>query len=145
MWIEIYFLSYLERYLNSLQLFTFMKLIPQEVEVWYVYPSLRKEIANIMVKKHGLKQKEVAETLGVTKAAVSHYVNEKRSKKKIFDKKFEIKIEESVKKIIEDEVDSAKEIQNLLNSIRKNKTLCDIHRMFDDKVPGECGICYEDE
>tara|TARA_Y100000310_G_scaffold216660_1_gene217721 strand:- start:340 stop:705 length:366 start_codon:yes stop_codon:yes gene_type:complete len=120
-----------------------MKLIPQEVELWYVYPSLRKEMANLMVKGHGLKQKEVAEKLGVTKAAISHYVNEKRSKKKIFDKNFEIKIEKSVKKIIEDDVDSAKEIQYLLSSIRKNKTLCDIHRMFDDNVPKKCDICYE--
>ena len=59
-----------------------MKLMPQEIELWYIYPSLRKEIAKFMIKNHSLKQKEVADKLGVTKAAVSHYVNEKRSKKK---------------------------------------------------------------
>ena len=120
-----------------------MKLMPQEIELWYVYPSLRKEIANIMVRSHGLKQKEIAEKLGVTKAAVSHYVNEKRSKKKIFDKDFEARIEKSVKNIVENDADSAKEIQFLLNGIRKNKTLCDIHRMFDSQVPKKCDVCYE--
>ncbi len=120
-----------------------MKLIPQEVELWYIYPSLRKEIANIMVKNHGLKQKDVAERLGVTKAAVSNYVNEKRSKKKLFDRNFETKLNKSVKNIVENGVDSAKEIQILLNSIRKDKTLCDIHRMFDNQVPKKCDICYE--
>jgi len=120
-----------------------MKLMPQEVELWYIYPSLRKEIAKAMIKKHGLKQKEVADKLGVTKAAVSHYVNKKRSKKKLFDKEFEAKIENSVKNIVENGDDSTKEIQYLLNGIRKNKTLCDIHRMFDDQVPKKCDICYE--
>jgi len=122
-----------------------MKLMPQEVELWYVYPSLRKEMASTMVKKHNLKQKEIAEKLKVSTAAVSHYVNEKRSKKKIFDKEFESRIEVSVKKIVDDEKDSTKEIQSLINWIRKNKTLCDIHRMFDDKVPKKCEICYENE
>lgn len=120
-----------------------MKLMPQEVELWYIYPSLRKEIANIMVKNHGLKQKEVAEKLGVTKAAVSNYVNEKRSKKNLFDESFKSKIEDSVRNIVEKDVNSAKEIQFLLNGIRKDKTICDIHRMFDNQVPKKCDICYE--
>jgi len=53
----------LETYINSLQLFTFMKLIPQEVELWYVYPSLRKEIASIMAEEYFLKQKDIAKKL----------------------------------------------------------------------------------
>ncbi len=120
-----------------------MKLMPQEVELWYIYPSLRKEIANLMIKTYGLKQKEVAEKLGVTKSAISQYINEKRSKKKLFDNNFVVKIEESVKNMVEGGVDSTKEMQRLLNNIRETKVLCDIHRELDKEVPKICDICYE--
>jgi len=120
-----------------------MKLIPQEVELWYVYPSLRKEIASIMAEEYFLKQKDIAKKLKVTKAAVSNYLNKKRSKKEIFDNSFKIEIEKSVKRIMDQQSETDKEIQSLFSLIRKNKTLCKIHRMFDDKVPKECGVCYE--
>ena len=49
----------------------------QEIEVWYVIPAIRKEIAKGLVKK-GLKQRAVARKLEITDAAVSQYFNSKR-------------------------------------------------------------------
>ena len=121
-----------------------MKMIPQEVELWYIYPSLRKEIAKSMVEDYGLKQKEVSEKLGITSAAVSNYLKGKRSKKNIFGDKVKIKINKSVKRIVEDGADSTKELQLLLKWFRETKILCEIHKVVDDGVPNKCVVCYED-
>ena len=42
-----------------------MKLMSQEVELWYIYPSIRKEMSNIMINKYGLKQNDVAKKLNI--------------------------------------------------------------------------------
>ena len=120
-----------------------MKLMPQEVELWYIYPSLRKEIAKIMINDYGFKQKDVAEKLNITKSAVSQYVNNKRSTKELFGGAIKAELELAVENIIKNDSDPMKEIQILLNHIRKTKVLCDIHRKLDKEVPKVCEICYE--
>ena len=50
---------------------------PQEVEVFYLLPTLRKEIAKAL-KTRGHDQKRIAAMLGVTDAAVSQYISGKR-------------------------------------------------------------------
>jgi predicted transcriptional regulator len=47
-------------------------LMPQEVEVWYVIPSIRRELALTMIEK-GRTQKSIAKMLGVTEPAVTQY------------------------------------------------------------------------
>ena len=32
-----------------------MKLMSQEVELWYIYPSIRKEMSKIMINDYGFK------------------------------------------------------------------------------------------
>ena len=53
-------------------------MLPQEIEVWYMLPAIRKEFALTLIR-HELSQKEVAKLLGVTEAAVSQYKSEKRA------------------------------------------------------------------
>ena len=48
-------------------------LIPCEVAVKSVIPAIRSAIARELTQTHGLKQKEVAELLGITQTAVSKY------------------------------------------------------------------------
>ena len=52
---------------------------------WNGIPVIRKEIAESMTKNFGLNQKETAEKLGITPAAVSQYLSKKRGKTKIID------------------------------------------------------------
>ena len=59
-------------------------IFPQEIEVWYVLPLIRRKIALKMVEK-GLQQKEVAKIMGITPAAVCQYKTEKRAKEDFFD------------------------------------------------------------
>ncbi|MHA1410561.1 MAG: transcriptional regulator [Candidatus Odinarchaeia archaeon] len=51
-----------------------------EFAVKYLFPIIRAEISRILIRKHKLTQIEVAEKLGITQAAVSQYLNEKRGR-----------------------------------------------------------------
>jgi predicted transcriptional regulator len=52
--------------------------IPCELIVWYVLPSIRRELARELVQKYHLSQAEVARRFGVTDAAISQYLKAKR-------------------------------------------------------------------
>jgi predicted transcriptional regulator len=56
--------------------------IPCELIVWYVLPSIRRELARELVEKHHLSQAEVARRFGVTDAAISQYLKSKRGTSK---------------------------------------------------------------
>jgi len=50
-------------------------ILPCEVAVKSVIPAIRSAIARELTQSYGLKQKEVAQLLGVTQTAVSKYTN----------------------------------------------------------------------
>ena len=72
-----------------------------EYMMWNGLPVIRKEIAEIMIKDFGLSQKETAEKLGITPAAVCQYVSRKRGKIDISNLKILNEIKLSAKRIIE--------------------------------------------
>ena len=74
--------------------------MPQEIEVRYIIPSIRKEIAKGLVLK-GYKQKEIAGLLEVTPAAISQYMKEKRGTINFSDELLK-EIRNSVDLIMED-------------------------------------------
>ncbi len=72
---------------------------PCETIVWSVVPIIRKEFSKNLIKNHGLNQKEVANKLGITEAAVSRYISGKRGAIEISDDNILKEIKESVKRI----------------------------------------------
>lgn len=56
--------------------------IPCELIVWYVLPSIRRELARELVENHSLTQAEVARRFGITDAAISQYLKSKRGTSK---------------------------------------------------------------
>ena len=54
--------------------------LPCEQALWYVLPQIRAELAMELVKQ-GLSQREAADALGITPAAVSQYLHKKRGEK----------------------------------------------------------------
>ncbi len=110
--------------------------MPQELEVWYVIPALRREFAKLMIKK-GLKQRETAKKLGIGEAAVSHYIKSKRGKEVKFDKKIGQEIRKSVDRILTNKATVMEELQNMITKIRKSGCLCKLHK---GKVKG-CEVC----
>ena len=113
--------------------------MPQEIEVRYILPALRKELAKELAKE--LKQNEVAKILNITPAAVSQYLNQKRGTTK-FNKTIKQQIKSSIKKILTKKSMAHEEMYNLANKIRKTTTICDIHRLYDE-VPEKCEVCFK--
>ncbi|MFH1445452.1 MAG: helix-turn-helix domain-containing protein [Nanoarchaeota archaeon] len=112
--------------------------LPQEIEVWYVLPAIRKEFTLRMIKG-GMKQKDAAEKLGITEAAVSQYVNKKRASEVKLDDKILKEISGSVKQILKG-ASVINEIQKICHLIKSEGCLCDIHRKYGNP-PKDCKIC----
>ena len=72
-----------------------------EYMMWSGLPVIRKEIAESMINDFGLSQKEAAEKLGITPAAVCQYVSRKRGKINIADDMILKEIKVSAENIIE--------------------------------------------
>jgi len=53
--------------------------LPQEIEVWYIIPAIRRKLAKILTEEYGLTQEKAANILGVSKAAVCQYLSKKRA------------------------------------------------------------------
>jgi predicted transcriptional regulator len=63
-----------------------MRRTPCEHMLWIGIPTIRRELAETMIKQFGLSQRETAEKLGITPAAVCQYLSKKRGKINILDK-----------------------------------------------------------
>jgi len=119
-----------------------MKLMPQEIEVRYIIPSIRKELAKALVAKD-YKQKEVAQLLEITPAAISQYMKEKRGTIN-FDSVLLKDIKKSADLIVKDPSKLQSEIFKLTKSVKTSGAICQIHRKYD-KVPAQCELCFYNE
>ncbi|OLS30673.1 MAG: hypothetical protein ThorAB25_08490 [Candidatus Thorarchaeota archaeon AB_25] len=145
--------------------------MPQEVEVWYVLPAIRRELAKVMKTKvahrknedgdmvdHKITQKEIARMLGVTEPAITQYLLKKRGRRsrgdqvdipspilKEIDKSADIMIseyEKARKSGIEDIFESmTREINRIIRVMRDEGVMCDIHREFCAHVNDTCDAC----
>ncbi|MBM3199955.1 helix-turn-helix domain-containing protein [Candidatus Woesearchaeota archaeon] len=113
--------------------------MPQELEVWYVIPALRKAFADIMLKR-GLSQKEIAKKLDLGKSAVSQYIKSQRGTEIRFDKKMLEKIETSVNKVMKNTSTTKEELIILCETIRKAGLLCCFHKSKEKNLKN-CGVC----
>ena len=108
---------------------------PQEIEVYYVIPALRRQLAMAM-KKNGLKQKKIAELLHIEDATVSQYINKKRGNKVSFIPEVQKEITKAAKTITDD-LSLLKEMQHLIREIKQTQNICIIHKQLS-KIPQEC-------
>ena len=115
--------------------------MPQEIEVWYVVPAIRRELAKGLIKK-GLKQKEVAGILGVTEAAVSQYMKSKRADSVRFSEDVLEEIGRSVERIAAHKGNVVEEIVRIAKLCRERGILCKVHRNHS-RVSKNCRICME--
>ena len=121
-----------------------MKNLPQEIEIWYLIPSIRREFARIFIEEHGMTQKEISKLLGITEASVSHYLNDQRGKKIKFTPKEMEQIKKSADSMIKTKSSYVREIYRLCSQFRKSKILCRIHKGFEKNIPKNCAICFEE-
>ncbi|MEM4266298.1 MAG: helix-turn-helix domain-containing protein [Candidatus Woesearchaeota archaeon] len=114
---------------------------PQELEVFYILPALRREIAKAM-KKLGRSQKAIAQILGVTEAAVSQYLHQKRATDVDFTKALQKEISSSASQIT-DRNSFLRVAQQMIRKIRGNRFICDVCRDQNKGLPRRCSMCYE--
>ena len=131
----------IQKVFKFLTIVNFMKLMPQEIEVWYILPAIRRELTTAL-KEKGVSQKEIAIFLGITESAVSQYLHEKRGYGITFNRKLLRYIKESADKIMENPKLGAIEIQSILKESLKQDLLCQIHRQYDSEVPKSCEVCF---
>ncbi|MBS3083564.1 helix-turn-helix domain-containing protein [Candidatus Pacearchaeota archaeon] len=116
---------------------------PQEIEVWYIIPSIRREIA-IEMKNKGISQKKIAEFLGVSEPAISQYFAHKRAKDISLGYKIKKEVVISVNAIITDNSVVLYEIQRLIDLNETKNIICQIHRK-QSNIYKNCKICFENE
>lgn len=108
---------------------------PQEIEVFYIIPTIKKHLAAEM-KKNGLKQKEIAKILSIKDATVSQYLNDKRGNKVSFDENIIEEIRKSSAKV-KDTISYLREMQHLLRKVKETRAICRIHKELS-KIPSSC-------
>jgi predicted transcriptional regulator len=124
--------------------------LPQEVELWYVIPAIRKALVTEL-KKHDMKQKDIAPLLGITEAAVSQYMCDKRAAC-CYDAFQEAPLKQEIEKAADtilnqespDPAVAIKEVNRLCKMIRESKVICDIHRKQNPNL-ASCDICHDNE
>lgn len=94
-----------------------MKKTPCEMIVWTVLPCIRKKLAKNLLGK-GLSQKEIAEKLGVSNAAISQYITDKRGGNVKLSDEIDEEIEKSANAILNGE-DAVKEICRICKIIKE--------------------------
>lgn len=113
--------------------------MPQEIEVWYVIPAIRSQIAENLLALD-MKQKDIAIILGVTEAAISQYIKKKRASGIKFSAKIKMEIKASSKKISENKKTITAEIDRILKLLKKTEFLCKIHEKYGHKEKN-CRLC----
>lgn len=111
--------------------------MPQEIGVWYILPAIRKELA-FELNKQGLKQTEIAVRLGITKAAVSQYLANKRASNVKFGPRIKEQIKYSAKQIISGS-NVMKEIFEIEKLLKRSKIYCKMCIHGKES----CNICCE--
>ena len=112
---------------------------PQEVEVFYILPTIRSRMAAAL-KKQGMIQKNIAKLLCVQESTISQYLSSKRAADVNFNAGIDKEIAAAVRKIKTKE-DMIMETQHILQMVKDEKILCKIHEAVSD-VPVGCDVCF---
>lgn len=115
--------------------------LPQEIEVWYLLPAMRRELARVLLAEHDLKQKEVAKLLGVTEAAISQYKKSKRAGDIIFDEKEREIVKTYADKMLKTPAKFQYYLYKLSQELHGCNSMCVFHKKIDDSVPKDCKLC----
>lgn len=101
--------------------------------MWNGLPAIRKQIASSMINDFGLSQKETAQKLEITPAAVCQYLSKKRGKIEIYDGDVRDEIKLSAKKIIDKGNGSIiPETCRICKLLRGSKDFSSFCKMCDD-------------
>ena len=112
--------------------------LPQEIEVWYIIPAIRRELAKILSEKYKLTFDKIGNALGVSKAAISQYINKKRATAMKIPANMKKEIEVSARIIVKNENLAVKEIIRILNLMKQTKCSCGICKKYNKGILKQC-------
>jgi len=119
-----------------------MKLaMPQEIEVWYILPAIRRAFVDILVQELHLSQKETAELLNLTESAVSQYLAQKRGTDVHFQEVVVNHIRKAAKRIMNKETSVIPEMVHISKLPEVQSHICDIHRKEQTGL-AHCDVCF---
>ncbi len=130
-------------------------LMPQEVEVWYILPALRRALTRILINKN-IPQRQIAAMLGVTEPAITQYKleqsNRARGNMMTIPQEFIPEIERAADNMIaaweHRKSDSptiylamTRELNRLIKLLRAAGVTCSTHRAHCEFVEENCDAC----
>ncbi len=117
---------------------------PQEVEVLYILPALRRDLS-LNLKELGLEQKAIAKLLNVTEPAISQYLNSRRASQVHFSKHMGGEIKQVARKMIEakEQLPMVEEMQYLVKRSLLERTTCSICHEQVAGIPAGCTACFK--
>lgn len=118
-----------------------MPVLPQEIQIWYVLPALRRELALILVREHGFHQRRVAEVLGISEGAVSQYLSLKRGAGVELGLEAEAEVRVSADRIFKDNSLAMQELVRLSSHPSVKRVVCRVHVDREPSMRG-CSVCF---
>jgi len=112
--------------------------LPQEIEVWYIIPAIRKEFSRVLTQKHKLTFEKAGAILGISKAAISQYLGKKRASKIKLPTKIKKEIEKSAKILMKNNKLAVKEIMRILKLMKINGCSCGVCKKFNNGILIQC-------
>lgn len=113
---------------------------PCEIVVQKVLPAIRAELARILLEE-GLPRQQVANKLGLSKAAISQYMSAKRGKDVSFPSEIDEKINELARNLAGSLTgdDAVSNLCNVCKNIQSSGWLCKEHLQKSDS----CTYCFK--
>ncbi|HLC47300.1 MAG TPA: helix-turn-helix domain-containing protein [Candidatus Nanoarchaeia archaeon] len=118
-------------------------IMPQEIEVWYLLPALRRALCSALVDEHNLSQREAADILGITESAVSQYLKKKRASNVKFSAAETARIRKAAAIILKDKRAAQRQLYMLCEEFRGGTSMCRMHRKHDSYLPKKCKMCVK--
>ncbi len=115
-----------------------MYMLPQEIEVWYIIPAVRKELAKCLVKDYKLSYEKAGDILGISKAAVCQYLSNKRANKFKLNTDMKKQIKKSAKTIFQDNHKAIVEIERIIKYLRTNHCPCELCKKYNVGIVDFC-------
>ncbi|ADM27145.1 conserved hypothetical protein [Ignisphaera aggregans DSM 17230] len=127
-----------------------MKISIFELGYRYILPSIKKRLVEIMLREYGYTQREIANILGLSEAAVSRYISSQRGHTiniEIYsdiDKRIRELAELIASHRIRDRYTIYRKLYGIVLETMSKKYVCSIHRELDRDIdPSRCNICPE--
>ena len=124
-------------------------LLPAEIETKTSVPALRALVAKKLIQEHDYSQKETAELIGVTQAAISNYLRGTRGNlTSLGDDERIQNIVSQITIMMVDKHDLSDIISKFNEAcliIRSSRMLCDIHKKLEPSLDVDnCHVCEID-